>query len=167
MQIDVTNGRLMKALQRLASYIGIGIVSLEDPDYIELCERCREIDAAHRRGDFTTIMTTLDRDYYFVRPDGVKLNRNRYGEQLRARLESQIRTDYREEPAHIIIRGKRAQVATRIYATTTSRKDGKWVEVTERSEHLTVWLKSKSGWKRAYTRVRSAHRNAAWVAEPN
>lgn len=166
MQIDMTQGRLMKIAQRLASYIGIGIVSIEDPDYIAICEQCRAIDTAYRRGDFTTIMTTLDRDYVFHQQDGTRLNRIQFGQQLRSRLEGQIRTDYREEPAHMMFRGKRAQVATRIYATTISRREGKWVQMTEQAEHLTVWIKSTSGWKRACTRIRSSRRNMEWTDEP-
>ena len=166
MPSDMSQSRMMKAVRNLASYIGIGVVSIDDPDYIALCQAHRTISIAHRKGDFTTVLTTLDRDYTVQRADHVPMKRSEVVEQLRTKLENQIQTDYREEPAHMVIRGKRAQVASRIFSKSICRKDGKLVEIQERGEHLTVWTKSRDGWKRLRTRIRSHEQNIEWIPEP-
>jgi hypothetical protein len=165
MSIDSTQGWLMKVAQRLAGYVGIGIVSTDDRDYLEICRTCRAISQAYQRGDYTTILTTLDRDYTVLRPDGIRLKRSDVEKQLQLRMTSQVETDYREEPAHIIIRGKRAQVATRIYSTTTCRRGDKLVELHERGDQLTLWVKTTTGWKRARTKIRIYEQNTEWLTE--
>src|SRR3982751_3112340 len=102
MSNDMSQSPMIKAVQNLASYIGIGVVSIDDPDYIALCEAHRTISIAHRKGDFTTVLTTLDRDYFVLRADHVRMKRSEVVDQLRTKLESQIQTDYRVEPAHMV-----------------------------------------------------------------
>lgn len=163
MPSEATQARWMKTVQTLASYIGLGLVHIEDPDYIELCEKHRALSLAYRRGDFTSVLTSLDRDYELFRPDGQRCKRREIEGQLRHRFENQVQSDYREEPAHVVIRGKRAKVATRIYGKTIVRRDGKLVELQERGESLTLWIKSRSGWKRARTQVRMYEQNTEWL----
>ena len=163
---DAIRSRLLRTLQKAAGVVGVGIVHTEDPHYVELCEIYQRIGAAHRRGDFASIAATFDRDYRLYRMDDIILNRKETENALRARLADQVSTDYREEPAHIIIRGKTAQVASRIFAKTRCRKDGKLMDLVERGEHITIWEMTTVGWKRTRTKMRSHTQNIEWVPEP-
>jgi hypothetical protein len=140
-------------------------VSIEDPNYLEICRTYKALSEAMRRGDLVTVLTTLDRDYSVVRPDLNELSRKDYEAQLRELLAEQIETDYREEPAHVVIRGRRAQVASRIFARTVVRRHGKLMELKERGEHLTTWVKTTAGWKREKTRIRFHEQDIEWLQE--
>jgi hypothetical protein len=165
MQNDLAPGRMMKAVQKLAGLVGIGLVSVDDPDYSDLIEAYRTISVAHRKADYTTVLTTFDRDYTLVNVNKDRIKKSEVEEQLRARFENQIKTDYREEPAHFVIRGNRAQIASRIYSNTVCRRNGKLVELQERGERSTTWVKTKSGWKRIETKIRSHEQNIEWITE--
>lgn len=166
MHTDLGQGRAIKALQKLAGFFGIGLMDVNDPDYAALVEAYRTISIAYRKGDVTTILTTLDRDYVLVSSDHETMKRSAVEEQLRTRLDNQISSDYREEPAHFIIRGKRAHVVSRIFSKSVIRRNGKLVELQERGDQKTTWVKSNSGWKREITRIRTRQQNIEWLAEP-
>lgn len=162
---DHGGGKWVKLAQKAAAVVGLGVVSVEDPDYLAICEAHRFITRGMQNQNLATVLSTLDRDYVVIRPDMNRLSRREYEEQLRARFDEQIETDYREEPAHMIIRGRKAQVASRIYARTIVRRGGKLIELRERGEHLTTWVKSTSGWKRELTRIRFHEQDFEWLPE--
>jgi hypothetical protein len=158
-------GKLLKIAQKAAAMVGLGMVIMEDPDYIAICEAHRTITLGMKRKELAAVASTLDRDFIVIRPDMNRLKRRDYEEQLRARFDEQIETDYREEPAHMIIRGRRAKVASRIFSKTIVRRGDKLIELRERGEHLTTWVKTTSGWKREITRIRFHEQDFEWITE--
>lgn len=166
MHFDLASSRLMKTLTRLASVIGIGFVCIYDEDYEALVEAHKKLTGAFRRGDLATASSLLTRSYRLERPDGLALTRSEYEEQLRHRFASQLHSDYREEPAHFVIRGNRATIASRTFGKSLCRRDGKLIELEERSESISKWVKVGGVWKRAGTKIRVYEQNMEWVLEP-
>lgn len=158
-------GPLGRAIQRITAWMGIGFVSIEDPDYMELCRRYRASSEAYRKADIATVLMSLDRDFVLVKQDRSTLSRKEFESDLREKFQDQIETDFREEPAHFVLRRKRAQIASRVYSRTLYRRDGRLLALTERGEHVTTWVKSTSGWKRERTRIRSHEQDISWVTE--
>lgn len=166
MPIDFAHSRLMRLLKSLFGGLGLGLVCEDDPDFVELKEMYQRLAVAHRTGDLEFVLGTLGSDYHLRRTDRVQLDRAEIIRILRSRFESQIESDYREEPAHFAIRGTRATVASRIFARSRNLRDGKWIDMVERAEHVTTWQKTASGWVRIRARIRMHEQNVEIVEIP-
>ncbi len=166
LEVDWMHSKLMRGLSKAAGFIGVGLVTTDDPSYMELCALHRQMSLWMRSGDSVSILGTMARTYCVLRQDGLRLERDEVERVLRERLAMQILSDYREEPAHFVIRGDKATVATRVYSKSLCRRDGRVIELVERCEHVTLWVKGSGGWKRVRTKIRFHEQNTDWAPEP-
>lgn len=166
MPIDFAHSRVMRVLKPLFGWMGLGLVCDDDPDFVELKELYQRLALAHRTGDLEFVRGTMDTAYTLQRTDRIRLDRAEIERILRNRFASQIESDYREEPAHFAIRGIRATVASRIFSRSRSERDGKWIDILERAEHVTTWQKSARGWVRIRARIRMHEQNVEIVEIP-
>lgn len=167
LQFDLIGSKILRSISKGVSLIGIGLVDTDSRDYAELMEAYRTNNYAYKLGDFVAATLQLSKQFHVVTPMGKVVRRGDFIVQLKHRFESQVGSDYREEPAHVVIGFNYAKIVSRVYGMTQVRRDGKVVDMVEQAELISTWIRTPGGWMRHKVRIRSYAQNFECADEPD